>query len=109
MSDKGFTVEHWDYHRNGIGGAGFVVAIIQDHEEGARFLVTDFSHDYKRGGENGVEYGYTAVVDLDKAHTGNIYMYHDKEGFGGNAWRGDRLGDKYRPEIQRLVEEWVNG
>lgn len=97
-----------DYHRNGVGGAGFRVSIVQDPENG-RMVVIDFSYAY--GTEDGEEmeqpYGYTAVLNLDEAAKGNIYM-HPEDGVpksGGNAWRGDRLGDEYRPLIQRAADE----
>lgn len=95
MSEQNFTVEAADYHRNGISGMGFHVAIINDEDKG-RMLVIDFPDDN----------GYTAVLNLDKASKGNIYMYPEpgKPGTGGNAWRGDVLGDKYREAIKAEVQ-----
>jgi len=94
------TVEAVDYHRNGVGGEGFVVAIVNDPENG-RMLVIDFNHD------EGADYGYTSVLNLDKAAEGNIYMYpqRGKPNTGDNAWRGDALGDRYRPAIKEAKEE----
>lgn len=106
MSEQTFTVEAADYHRNGIGGQGFYVAIVNDPDEDGdmgRMLVIDFTGAQDEGHQ---EYGYTAVLNLDKAFDGNIYMFpsKDKPGTGDNAWRGDRLGDKYRAAIKAEVE-----
>lgn len=93
------TVEAADFHRNGVGGYGFDVAIVNDPETG-RMLVIDFNI----GGED-TEYGYTAVLNLDMAAEGNIYMHPEegRPGTGNNAWRGDRLGDLYRPLIKKAI------
>lgn len=107
MSDNGITVEAVDYHRNGVGGMGYYVAIVTDTTEDGgpgRMLVIDFTGaqdaDYR-------EYGYTAVLNLDEAANGNVYM-HPQDGkpdTGNNAWRGDRLGDRYRGAIKAKHEE----
>ena len=78
MSEKVRVLEA-DYHRNGSVAEGFYVGIIED-EDGTRKLVIDFD-----------QKGYIAVLDLDEAANGNIYMHRDgdREGTGGNAWRGD--------------------
>jgi hypothetical protein len=100
-----------DYHRNGVGGAGFMVSIVEDPEHG-RMLMVDFSHGYLPPAERDedyedVEYGYTAVLKLDEAAKGNIFMHPEPgvPGSGGNAWRGDRVGDEYRPLVQRVHDE----
>lgn len=92
----GFEVKEVDHHRNGVGGVSFYVAIVEDDENG-RMLVIDFDSD---------EYGHTAVLNLDKAAAGNIYMFEveGRVGTGGNAWRGDRLGDEYREAIKSLYQ-----
>jgi hypothetical protein len=90
-----------DYHRNGVGGAGFYVAIVEttDHKAPAtsgRYLCVDFTGE----GEDS-DPGRFAVLRMDKLCDGNIGMHpitdpdHDVviEGTGGNAWRGaDRWG-----------------
>jgi hypothetical protein len=86
-----------DWHRNGVAGAGFSVAIVDDPTEG-RMLVIDFS------AEEDADYGYTAVLNLDKAASGNIYMFGTNEHAGGNAWRGDVLGDIYRPLVRAALD-----
>jgi len=95
QAEQGFTVEAADHHRNGVGGAGFFVAIVNDEETG-RMLVINFPD----------EHGTTAVLNLDEAHKGNIYMHPEpgKPGTGGNAWRGDRLGHKYNEAIEAEVQ-----
>lgn len=97
-----------DYHRNGVGGEGFRVSIVQDDEYG-RMLVVDFS--YAHGTDEGAKYGYTAVLNLDEAARGNIYMFPeiDIPNSGGNAWRGDRMGDQYRPLITKFSDERYEG
>lgn len=89
-------VLHADYHRNGVGGVGFNIALVQDDDEERTFLVIDFCTE---------DYGHTAVVDVAQAAEGNIYM-HPEEGVpnsGGNAWRGDRMGDHYRASIREAL------
>ncbi len=95
-----FKVLATDFHRNGSGGEGFFVALIQDEGLKRRFLVVDFCYDYEYP-----VYGYTAVLDIDQAHAGNIFMHPHETvpGSGGNAWRGDVLGDRYR---QAIREHW---
>lgn len=87
-------VLHADYHRNGVGGVGFNIALVRDDKERRTFLVIDFLSD---------EYGHTAVVDVDQAAAGNIYMFPQNGQPGGNAWRGDRLGDRYRDSIRAAL------
>ena len=102
MGKKQPKVEQVDYHRNGIGGAGFAVAIVDDPEVG-RALVIDFNVD-DNDEEHG-DYGYTAVLNLDEAHKGNIYMFPDEEHAGNNAWRGDVVGDRLRPLIREALDK----
>jgi len=50
------------------------------------------------------------VLNIDKAAEGNIYM-HPRAGVensGGNAWRGDVMGDQYIPAIRaKQNERWT--
>lgn len=89
------NVQHVDFHRNGVGGEGFMVAIV-DHPEHGRMLVVDFGYDATTWTDD--NWGHVAVLNLDQAADGNIYM-HPKNGQpGNNAWRGDRVGaDEIRP------------
>lgn len=99
------------YHRNGIGGEGFQVSIIDDPENG-RMLFIDFAFDYGNAETDpesaewdAEHYGFAAVLNLDKATEGNIHMHPTGSSPGGNAWRGDRLGDQYRPLVRAFKEE----
>lgn len=67
-------LEALQYHRNGVAGVGFHVAIAteKDGEGRGRKLIVQFSDDPL----------CTAVFDLDKLAAGDI-------GFGSNSWRGD--------------------
>ena len=100
---EGFKVEHVDWHRNGISGQGFYVAIVDD-PEGGRMLVIDFGSDDEECDEHR---NCVAVLNIDKAAEGNIYM-HPQAGVdnsGGNAWRGDRIGAEYIPSIRAKQDE----
>ena len=79
-----------DYHRNGISGTGFYVGLVE--EKGRRMLVITF---------NG-EPECTAVLDVDQAAAGNIYMHPAEGQPGGNAWRGDHYAD-LAPELAQVV------
>ena len=82
-------IEHVAYHRNGVGGEGFMVAIAQ-HPEYGRMLVVDFGYDAKTWTDD--NWGHVAVLNLDRAADGNIYMFPKNGQPGGNAWRGDVVG-----------------
>lgn len=106
MSDNPpFEIKHIAHHRNGVTGQPFTVAIIES--EGARFLAIDFFNEGERKFN-----GCFAVLDLDMAADGNIYMSPQVDpnldeipGTGGNAWRGDQMSGQWRPRMQRAVEE----
>jgi hypothetical protein len=72
-----------DYHRNGVGGMGFKVALVDDPDEGDTKLVIMFEREY-----------YTAVLSLDKLKDGDI-------AFGSNSYRGDRFDDVLRKQLFR--------
>jgi hypothetical protein len=95
-----------DYHRNGVSGAPFYVGIYRD-TDGTRKLIT-----YFRSGDCAV-----AVLDLDKAAAGNVFMHAQRAsrgapavpGTGGNAWRGDNYADvaEAMAEVWReRMEQW---
>lgn len=127
-----------DYHRNGVGGAGFYTALFIDPAEnpGHTFLATMFV-DYicSRCGGTGEYQGkkidgshhkceycagtgevtptyveHTAVLDVNMAASGNIYMNgeYNEQGClisaGGNAWRG---ADYYSAELLPLIKAWL--
>lgn len=71
-----------DFHRNGIAGKPFKVALVDDANVGDVKLVVMFE-----------EEGYTAVLSLDKLH-------EDEDiSFGSNSWRGDEYEVALRSEM----------
>lgn len=106
------------YHRNGSGGAGFYVAIVDTAgalETPSRFLITWFP-EYNDDENEDIEFDAQdrmAVVSLDMAHDGNIGMHPItdpsgvvQEGTGHNAWRGsDNWGQE--GDLYRRIYEWV--
>jgi hypothetical protein len=71
-----------DFHRNGVAGRPFKVALVDDANEGDVKLVIMFE-----------EEGYTAVLSVDKLH-------EDEDiSFGSNSWRGDEYEIALRPEM----------
>ena len=84
-----------DSHRNGISGVPFYVGIVNAPE--GRMLIITFS-----GDEPGDD-AYTAVLDLDEAARGNIYMFPHNGRGGGNAWRGNQFASRYRKAIMDRV------
>lgn len=78
---KDLTIVDSDYHRNGVGGMPFKVALVDDPDEGDTKLVIMFDREY-----------YTAVLSLDKLKEGDI-------AFGSNSYRGDRFDDALRSQL----------
>lgn len=78
---KNLEIVESDYHRNGVGGMGFKVALVDDADEGDTKLVIMFDREY-----------YTAVLSLDKLKSGDI-------AFGSNSYRGDRFDDALRGKL----------
>ena len=71
-----------DFHRNGVAGKPFKVALVDDANEGDVKLVIMFE------GE-----GYTAVLSVDKLH-------EDEDiSLGSNSWRGDEYETALRSEM----------
>lgn len=90
---NGATIEAVARHRNGVSGAPFRVAIINDlfgtscdELAGRRFLVVTFD----------AGAGFTAVLDIDDLAFGLV-------DFGENSWRGDVAADICRDTILSLV------
>jgi len=86
-----------DYHRNGVGGDGFVVSLV-DWPEAAPESVTShfvavsfFASDSTLPREEQVEYmrTHTAVLSIDQMMVGNI----------GQAWRG---ADSVGPAVTKV-------
>jgi hypothetical protein len=83
MMDKAanFELVKMDYHRNGIGGVGFHVAIFIDHRlNDMKMLGIQFDNDKEC---------YCAVFSLALLAKENI-------DFGTNSWRGDNYEDLMR-------------
>lgn len=89
-----FVVVEADHHRNGVSGEGFYVGVVAEANESHK-LVTWFP-EYDEDGELIQWQTRIAVLDLDKAATGNIYMHPEGEHEGNNAWRGDHYGAEAR-------------
>jgi hypothetical protein len=70
-----------DYHRNGVGGTGFHVALVDDPNDGDTKLVIMFP------GE-----GNTAVLSVNK-------LMEEDISFGSNSFRGDLYDEVLRPEL----------
>jgi hypothetical protein len=87
-----------DYHRNGVSGDPFVVGLYDDPGGGRKLII------YFPGGDCSV-----AVLDVDEAVRGNVYMHPVQkdgqrvDGTGGNAWRGDHYADVAEAMRQALV------
>lgn len=112
------TVVQASYHRNGVGGAGFIVALIDTLHDGEndsrRFLLTWFpEYDEATGERKSTHTETVAVVAVDEVAKGNVAMYpvHDPvtgevvPGTGGNAWRGADNWAVVLPVISRWLED----
>ena len=76
------------YHRNGVGGLPFKVALVDDANSGDVKLVIMFEQE-----------GYTAVLSVDKLH-------EDEDiSFGTNSWRGDQYEEALRSEMWEESED----
>jgi len=79
---KNLQILNADFHRNGVGGAPFKVALVDDPSDGDVKLVIMFEERY-----------HTAVLSLDK-----LIQNEDIE-FGSNSYRGDQFDDELRGEL----------
>lgn len=75
-------IVNMSHHRNGVGGAPFKVALVDDPNDGDTKLVIMFEEQY-----------YTAVLSLD-----SLIQSEDID-FGSNSYRGDRFDDALREEM----------
>jgi hypothetical protein len=105
-----------DHHRNGVSGVGFTVALFTDSENpGQTFLGISFESDDEGMPVDQRNIGCVAVVDVNKAAAGNIYMYPENGQPGDNAWRGndyyhETMREAYQMVSDRLdakLAEWV--
>ena len=71
-----------EHHRNGVGGAPFRVALVDDPNDGDTKLVIMFAEKY-----------HTAVLSLDKL------VQNEDIAFGSNSYRGDMFDDALREEL----------
>ncbi|HEY7823695.1 MAG TPA: hypothetical protein VIG24_12715 [Acidimicrobiia bacterium] len=90
-------VESASYHRNGVAGRGFMVAVFHDTVDGVdrRMLAVHFPPSEDVDGNVVDDDVATAVVDLDLAHEGNVE-------FAENSWRGDHWHDW----MKQVGEAW---
>lgn len=80
--EKNLSIVSSAYHRNGVGGNPFRVAMVRDDNDGDIKLVVMFEEQYS-----------TAVISLDKIfHEGTIE-------FGENSFRGDFFDDALRQRL----------
>lgn len=81
-----------EYHRNGVGGRGFYVALVTDPfddpnmDDDGEFVVITFPQYDPETDKYVTSREYTAVLHLGKLADRCI-------GFGENSWRGDRAAD----------------
>lgn len=80
MSKLNLQIIDMDFHRNGVAGMPFHVALVDDATEGDTKLVIMFE-----------EEGHTAVFSLDKL------IQNEDISFGSNSWRGDQYEHELRP------------
>jgi hypothetical protein len=90
MKDK-ITNIRVDYHRNGIGGIGFHVALFDNK--------TSEGTERRMVGVVFPEAGACAVFDVDELSKGNIQFAH------GNSWRGDH----FEPQLREAIEKADTG
>jgi hypothetical protein len=77
---KNLQITDMDFHRNGVGGMPFHVALVDDPTEGDTKLVIMFEAE-----------GHTAVLSLDQL------IQNEDIAFGSNSYRGDRYEAALRP------------
>lgn len=85
-------VKQLDYHRNGVSGLGFHVAIVEDNEGGdvREMLVIRFPKEADKETGNVV----CAAFDLAKLGDKEIRFFH-------NSWRGDH----YHRVVDAAIDE----
>jgi len=82
MSLENLQIVNADYHRNGVSGMPFKVALVDDPNEGDTKLVIMFEAE-----------GHTAVLSLDRL------LESEDISFGSNSFRGDRYEEVLREEL----------
>lgn len=79
---KNLQIIDADFHRNGVAGLPFKVALVDDPNDGDTKLVIMFEEQYA-----------TAVLSLDKL------INSEDIAFGSNSYRGDKYDDALREEL----------
>lgn len=74
MKSSKLNIKQVEYHRNGVGGLGFVAVLFHDSEVGDDMIATIFPQTSDIA---------CAVYSIPKLSTGGVT-------FGENSWRGDR-------------------
>jgi hypothetical protein len=84
---KPITITALDYHRNGVSGEGFYVALFnwRDLDDKADRSMVAILFD---------EPGQCAVLDTAETAAGNVTFAQ------GNSWRGDR----FEPELRAAIK-----
>lgn len=77
---KNLQITDMDFHRNGVAGMPFHVALVDDPNDGDTKLVIMFE-----------EEGHTAVLSLDQL------IQNEDIAFGSNSYRGDKYEAVLRP------------
>ncbi len=91
------TVRIIDYHRNGVGGLGFHVAIVDEVEDGVKreMLVVRLGHRMNDADAGGV---LCCAFDLSKLDQREIRFFH-------NSWRGDHYVNAMDKAIANMEKE----
>jgi hypothetical protein len=85
--EKNLTIVDSAYHRNGVGGNPFRIAVVKDDSDLDYKLVIMFDEQYS-----------TAVVSLDKL------LHQQTIAFGDNSYRGDMFDDALRGKLFSSVQ-----
>jgi hypothetical protein len=103
-----------DYHRNGVGGAGFYVALVDSTEgkETDRYLVTTFP-EYQEDGEEMAYSEKCSVVRVDQLAAGNIGMFPvtdptTGEVQGGTGCAAYRGADYWGLPLLPVIKAWID-
>jgi hypothetical protein len=85
-----------DFHRNGVAGTAFYVALFLDTDGSRKVAIWFGSNDATREDKDNFA---ISVMDVDKLAAGSVLMFN---GELSNAWRGDN----YLNDMIRWVQEW---
>jgi len=79
MKTSDIKIIDCDYHRNGMGGEGFYAVLFKYQKHNMIGIIFE-------------ALTHTAILDIDKAHEGNIRFFE-------NSWRGDEFSEPLRAAI----------